>query len=454
MKKTYFIIAVLMGIQTLAVAQTPHPIDTIFNREPTYFYDSLWHDSADYYIPMSERTCEYHNGCAGAYIETGKYFHTDSTLLIVGVAVSIKTELNPFSAPNSRVLIDGEMRYLPTDSSFDNWYEYLRLYEPCDTGLVMLAQGTFNAIDTARRMRLFSHKQCDWYSPGYDTMVYSRYVPIYEVYFDKPVTMTGTFVVSVTDHNDILDRQSYSFPGLGARPIGISSYTFRDPFPVPCDHHHIRTVECSLLRNWTRFVCDGDAPYDVVIFPIIDTVQPLKCEAVTEMSVYQDSAAAIVSWSRGQYNLGWQVAYGPASEDPEGYAVVAATSEAYALRGLTPGEEYAVRVRANCFSDTTYSDWSDTLHFTRPTATQGITPAASLAPHVCLSPNPAHGKVSVCSAFALRRITLYDMQGRPALDTDAQGLTATLDVSALPKGTYLVGILTAHGHCTQRLVVE
>ena len=102
---------------------------------------------------------------------------------------------------------------------------------------------------------------------------------------------------------------------------------------------------------------------------------------------------------------------------------------------------------------TTYSDWSDTLRFTRPTATQGIDPAAP-APHVCLSPNPAHGKVSVCSAFALRRITLYDMQGRPALDTDAQGLTATLDVSALPKGTYLVGILTAHGHCTQRLVVE
>ena len=445
--------AILIAVQAVAVAQNPHPKDTIFNREPTYFYDSLWHDSADYYIPMSERVCEYHNGCAGAFIETGKYFHTDSTLKIVGVAVSIKTGTNPYGGDCS-VFIDGEMRNLPTDSSFDNWYEYLRLYEPSDTGLVMLEQGTFNAVDTARRMRLFEHKQCDYSSPGYDTMVYTSYVPIYEVYFDKPVTMTGTFVVSVTSHNDILDRQSYSYPGLGARPIYICSRNFRNPVPVTCDHHHVRLVEYSLLSNWiVREFDDDNAECDVLIFPIIDTVQPPKCEAVTGMSVYQDSAAAIVSWSRGENNLGWQVAYGLASEDPEGYAVVSAASEAYALRDLTPGEEYAVRVRANCFIDTTYSDWSDTLRFTRPTATQGIDPAA-LAPHVCLSPNPAHGKVSVCSAFALRRITLYDMQGRPALDTDAQGLTATLGISALPKGTYLVGILTAHGHCTQRLVVE
>ena len=109
-------------------------------------------------------------------------------------------------------------------------------------------------------------------------------------------------------------------------------------------------------------------------------------------------------------------------------------------------------MRGNCFDDTTFSRWSDTVRFTLAN-TEGICHPAShqLA---TLSPNPAHSRVGIRSSAELRRITLYGLQRRPVLETPAHGQEATIDISTLAKGTYLVGILTILGHSTHRLVVE
>lgn len=311
------------------MAQNPHPIDTIYGREPTYFYQQ-WFDSADYFIPTDDTTCVHTlSNSTFQDIEIAKYNHTDSTLLVTGIAVSVKTERQMLTGADSS-RINGEWHHLTVDTTFDNWYECLRLYQYCDTGLAMLAEGRFNALDTARRMRVLSHTYHGYrnWLPFYtiDTVI----VPIYEVYFEKPIHITGGFYVSTTNHNDLLDLQTYSYPGLGSHVYDLMS----------------RCLECTELCNpqtiMERINHQSTHPnvsdfttiyggYMPLIFPIIDTVQPPVCGNVSELNVYQDSAAAIVAWTRGGNNHSWQMAYGRADEDPEGYTLLPTTADIYAL---------------------------------------------------------------------------------------------------------------------------
>lgn len=166
---------------------------------------------------------------------------------------------------------------------------------------------------------------------------------------------------------------------------------------------------------------------------------------------YQDSNYAYLTWERGRFNQTWEVAYGPADEDVDGYVVDTCSEEHYMLRGLTPGVEYAARVRGTCFEGEAYSEWSDTVRFVR----MGTQDVAEPSPHTYVSPNPARGEVTVASDVALRNITVYDMQGHRVLEHGkAEGFTASLDVSALPQGSYVIVVHTAQGRSTQKLLIE
>lgn len=141
----------------LTFAQVSHPRDTIYGREPQYFYQA-WYDSADYFVPVAERECQYSIGYENAsVIEVAKYNHTDRPLKVAGIAAAVATQYNTLSHPGRRVFLDGEWRSFPTDTSFANWYEYLRLYQQNDTGYALSGEKTFNAKDTARCMRMFTH---------------------------------------------------------------------------------------------------------------------------------------------------------------------------------------------------------------------------------------------------------------------------------------------------------
>ena len=436
MKKTISNIA-LIAVAITAMAQEPHNIDTIFGREPTYFYQH-WFDTVDCgntqcasYLASTYRTCWW-----TASTEVAKRNYTDSALTIIGIAVSVYTIDQTWRYPVwSKPTID--------DTTFNDWHEYLRLYKPTHDSLELLAEATFNAGDTARRMSVWSHN-----APCPEHQV----LPIFEAYFDKAVTVTDSFYVSATNYYSILDQQTFSYPRLAAYPYTYYSNPVMD-YCDRCYPQHIKDMNPDNIDpdNWEHHYCD----FVFLIFPIIDTTQPRTdtCQTVTELTVASlDSAGALVTWERGRFNRTWQIAYGPAADDPEGYTTLAVTAPMHRLRYLAEGEEYAVRVRANCFDDTTYSEWSDTVRFTYSGHTEGI---ASATPEgFTLKPNPAHSMVEIASAAPLRRIEAYDMQGHSVFSTEASGTAAAIDISSWPRGTYLVTIHTTAGIKTQKLAVE
>ena len=69
-------------------------------------------------------------------------------------------------------------------------------------------------------------------------------------------------------------------------------------------------------------------------------------------------------------------------------------------------------------------------------------------------PNPAHDVVNVLSSYQLKSVAVYDLTGRQLLEQPADGMTATVDVSSLPRGTYILAIRTLQGVATKRLLVE
>ena len=124
-------------------------------------------------------------------------------------------------------------------------------------------------------------------------------------------------------------------------------------------------------------------------------------------------------------------------------------------------------VRGRCDIDN-YSPWSDTLLFTTPqdtteiidtttsdtTQTQGIQRLDNLDRFTRIMPNPTSEVVNVLSSYRLESVAVYDLSGRLLLEQAAEGIYATLNVSALSRGTYIVAIRTLQGVATKKLVVE
>jgi len=86
--------------------------------------------------------------------------------------------------------------------------------------------------------------------------------------------------------------------------------------------------------------------------------------------------------------------------------------------------------------------------------TVGIATLRTVERYVNLLPNPASERVQVTSSFGLRGIEVYNAAGVKVQEQRAVGYTATLDISALPEGSYLVRVATPSGTVTKKLVVQ
>lgn len=86
--------------------------------------------------------------------------------------------------------------------------------------------------------------------------------------------------------------------------------------------------------------------------------------------------------------------------------------------------------------------------------TVGIGMVRLLERYVGLQPNPASERVLVTSSFGLRRLEVYNAAGAKVAEQPATGYSATLDVAALPEGSYLVRIATPSGSVTKKLLIR
>ena len=103
--------------------------------------------------------------------------------------------------------------------------------------------------------------------------------------------------------------------------------------------------------------------------------------------------------------------------------------------------------------DTTHVDPGDTTHVD-PGDTVAIRMPEYFGRYVSVSPNPATGSAEVLSSFGMSRVEVFNAAGRKVMDLKAEGLKATLDVSKLPSGAYLLRIHTPQGMTTKKLVVR
>lgn len=81
-------------------------------------------------------------------------------------------------------------------------------------------------------------------------------------------------------------------------------------------------------------------------------------------------------------------------------------------------------------------------------------PAGTLASAVAVWPNPARQLAQVSLPATGGHVALCDLLGRTLRQQQASGVSATLDLSGLTAGRYLVRVTTAEGSATRPLAVE
>lgn len=145
----------------------------------------------------------------------------------------------------------------------------------------------------------------------------------------------------------------------------------------------------------------------------------------------------------------WEISYGPSGTAPDDGTVVQTTIPQAVIGNLDPTAHYVAYCRARCdFARSEWSPWSDSIGFTPSLA--GIDDAAR--PQLFLAPNPAHGKVRIACSHAMQAVTLIAADGTNALTLHPDAAEATIDLHALPAGTYTIVAATAAGTAVRRLV--
>ena len=194
------------------------------------------------------------------------------------------------------------------------------------------------------------------------------------------------------------------------------------------------------------------------IFPIIDTSHyfvDTVCDRPTGFGVMSlTSQLAMLSWDGGGAT-NWELAVGPEGCMPETATSTFWDQQVATLTGLEQGQWYYAWVRAVC--DTARaSQWSERLRFYVPAdgSQEDITDLTATDRHTHIMPNPASTSVTVISAFRISVVEVWSLNGKLAMRHEADGMTTALDISTLPKGTYMLRIGTNHGYTHKKLVVE
>jgi len=86
--------------------------------------------------------------------------------------------------------------------------------------------------------------------------------------------------------------------------------------------------------------------------------------------------------------------------------------------------------------------------------TLGIQSPELLKRYTSVQPNPATETAKVISSFGLTRIEAFNSAGDRVYDAPHTGLTATLDVSRWPAGTYILRLHTPAGTVGKKLIVR
>ena len=475
------IILILAALSGTLQAQRPTG-DTLTSLPNDYFYtpslDWFSVDSSDWCFAATARyiiPIEYYQLRDANHI-FGRDFHTDHMVMVAGVAMCAFMR----HTPNT---LDTVVAHRITDSVFLYTYQKtIRL----DTFFVPLKLAAAPWRMEYPHRYIHVPPRCGgWFGP--DTIEWNgRIAPLYEVMFDNPVAVGPDFIVASSAYNNTT-KNSNGVPQWEHYPTRFCSvfsprcratdsifdssliYEFGEEIFPYWVRGRISFLNDSTFCRSNGFVApDWEVPdhetyftHSNIFFPILfkdwDTAY---CHGVSNLRLAGRSGNnATLMWDSDESGP-WEVAYGKASAPRDSFSVVNTSVPTVRLSGFDARTPYHAYVRGYCDLNDSYSDWIGPLEFqvyegpAQPGDTTAIDQPGSMASFIQLLPNPATSQVQILSSYKMDRIVLFDLGGRTLLDQPADGISSLLDLSALPKGSYIVAIHSAKSIATKKLIVE
>ena len=346
MKKTFVIISFVAALCGAVQAQ-----DTLLMDSPkdSYYYTS-WAEG-EYFILGG-------NSIHGNHFDQEAVAYYSKPMEVYGLAIS----------PH----VTDRWRFFPdrvcVDTTMDSMIIFVRIYVPEGDSLRVVGERPLHLRDTPVSYYLAINKKSARYY-GYDILVDT--IPVYELFFDQPITVSDTFYVGY-----YIDRDK-QYIDTTTPPYNV---TYKSRFGVVINGYKGTGNSTPSEPYSTALHCVPENPYhpNTWIF---------RTTAVASSYLFM-------------------------------YAII------------QPQDSTGV-------GDTT-----------------GIGRVDLASRYVSVQPNPATDEVRVMSSFGMRHIEAFDGGGRRILDRKAEGLQCTLDVSAWPRGAYLLRITTDMGVTTKKLIVR
>lgn len=454
---------ILILLALLSASANAQPLLRLKQHVPNYYYatpDTAWWD---YYEGMP---CLSPSGnpwrvyfCSGNYTNNGmkefaRYCYAEKPMKIIGVAA-------------------GAMIWKRnTNLDLPRLPEYFNLYEINDAdSLVLLASARW---DTA--------------SPKFRMQHTVGATPVYEAYFDEPVTVTDSFYVAATAFNNSIVYIDSNRTHVAARRqtnyLFLELDTVRYIYPKPeearpkPDHYRYKFHHFDSLYMFfeiDKYDPDYHVPvYDTFwhtarmasyycIFPIYDTTGKWKenrlCPTPTGLrAVDVEDNTAFLAWDDDSTSVSWQLLL--RQDGSSDSTLITLDSLAITLTGLNDNTWYSARLRSVC--DTSFygiatSLWCDSLAFfvTEDTSSHNTQVCETDSdPSVSLAPNPAAHFVTVKAASAITHIEVYNTLGVAVKRETPNSNSFTLDIANLAQGIYNVRVTTRNGSAVRKLTVR
>ena len=274
---------------------------------------------------------------------------------------------------------------------------------------------------------------------------HNKVVDCVEVYFDNPVMVQkDTFYIGFSESFQYATGDTRSLYEGAKDPTRSTRWYL---VYVDEDRHYYLRHEWGANQTWG------------VCFPIVK----LRCTQPRGLQVAQNEDGEYVAqWPADSNAEDYEVAVCYTTQQPADDAVryIPATGLSSALGHLSPDTTYRIHLRKRCsyttsgYSDTVASDWSAPVIVA---ASTGINAASDRRLHFGIQPNPASGSATVeLDGNTEGTLTLTDLFGRTltTMAVHAGTTAATLDLSSLPAGLYLLQLTTKDAMATRRISVR
>lgn len=357
MKRIVF--AALILLSGISYAQSSLPVIPFGDRKADlYYWDTNWYDRYEHINPNISPypgVLEGYVGTIGAadmYI--GRVCTTDTPMLVKGIAGVLHLRAKTWSSYTE---------FLDTTIS-GRVPEQFKLY---GSNYELLGEGDVDESNPSYKMDFRNGNKRDTFK-------------VFEVYFDKPVLVSGRFFVGGTTHNNRLfgshadfitppweHKMHTAYPSfyggnsLLPEPTEIlykyySPYEFTHPIGDSTYGSYLYDTSAFQINPWYTFL-----PF----FAIIDTDYVYyDCQRPTGLGVIEaDLDSVTISWG-GDQAESWDVVVWTDGIEPDSGAHYDVGMNRLTLYGLNMDSTYNVKVRAVC--DTMYintSTWSNVFSF-------------------------------------------------------------------------------------------